>query len=264
MILDEIVANKQIEVAESKRRTPLAGLEKLAAGQRPPLDFAAALRGNRIRIIAEVKKASPSRGVIRADFDPVQIALTYAANGAAAISVLTDEKYFQGSLSHLLEIGKARADKRVRQVPLLRKDFIFDPYQVYESRACGADAILLIVAILDARLLKDLLNLSRSLGMACLVETHNEAEIRIAVDSGARIVGINNRDLTTMKTEIVTTARLRPLIPGDRIVVGESGIKDRRDVLLMKSLGVDAVLVGEALMASPDIAAGLRKLNGQG
>ncbi len=262
MILDEIVANKEVEIAVNKRRVPLEGLISLAAAQKPPLDFAAALRGeHRTVIIAEVKQASPSKGIIRADFDPAEIALAYAANGATAISVLTDEKYFRGKLHYLLYI---KTELLGRPVPVMRKDFIIDPYQVCESRAYGADAILLIVAILTPRKLKQLLSLARKLGMACLVEAHNKGEVRIAVDSGARIIGINNRDLTTMKTDIVTTARLRPLIPQDRIVVSESGISDRQDVLRMQALGVDAVLVGEALMAAPDIAARLKELDGQG
>ena len=257
MVLDEIVADKKVELEASKRAVPLSRLEKEAQGQTPPLDFAAALRGEGVRLIAEVKKASPSRGLIRADFDPVAIARTYAANGASAISVLTEVKHFQGSLSYLAEIKAAVGDK---QIPLLRKDFLTDPYQIYESRANGADALLLIVAILSADKLKELLSLSRRLGMSCLVEVHNEAELGIALESGASIIGINNRDLNTFETDVTTTKRLRPLIPKDRIVVSESGIKDRSDMERLRGWGVDAALIGESLMASSDIAAKMKEL----
>ncbi|MBI2851998.1 MAG: indole-3-glycerol phosphate synthase TrpC [Chloroflexi bacterium] len=257
MILDEIVADKRIELAESKRRLPVAELRRMAKGQPPSLNFASALRGESIRLIAEVKKASPSAGLIRADFDPVRIARIYMENGAAAISVLTEVNYFQGSLSFLKDIGKALGKKRP---PLLRKDFIFDSYQVYETRAYGADALLLIVAILTPEKLKNLLGLSRELGMECLVETHDEGEVETALKSGARVIGINNRDLKTFKTDLATTERLRSLIHGDRIVVSESGIKSRDDVVKLKGWGIDAVLIGEALTASPDIAAKMEEL----
>lgn len=263
MILDEIVADKRIELAASQRRVSLARLRQMAQDQPPALDFAAALRGigarHAVPLIAEVKKASPSAGLIRADFNPVQIAQTYADNGAAAISVLTEIKYFQGSLSHLRDIREALGDKRV---PLLRKDFIFDPYQVYEARAYGADGLLLIVAILTPDKLRRLLALSRKLGMECLVEVHDEAEVEVALKSDARIIGINNRDLRTFKTDLSTTERLRPLIPKDKIVVSESGIKGRNDVAKLKRWGVDAVLIGESLMASSDIAARMKELFG--
>ncbi|MEK7353186.1 MAG: indole-3-glycerol phosphate synthase TrpC [Chloroflexota bacterium] len=258
MILDEIVADKLEELEASKRAVPLNRLEKEALRQPPPLDFAAALRGERIRLIAEVKKASPSKGVIRADFDPVAIAKTYADNRASAISVLTEVKHFQGSLSYLPEIKAALGDK---QIPLLRKDFLTDPYQIYESRANRADALLLIVAILPPAKLLELLGLSHRLGMNCLVEVHNEAEVKTALASGARIIGINNRDLNTFETDLTTTKRLRPLIPKDRIVVSESGIKDRSDMKKLRGWGVDSVLVGESLMASPDIAAKMTELS---
>ncbi len=257
MILDEIVADKQVELEARKKAMPLNRLEKEALRRPPPLDFAAALRGQGVRLICEVKKASPSKGLIRADFDPVAIAKTYAANGASAISVLTEVKHFQGSLSYVPEIRAALGDK---QIPLLRKDFLTDPYQIYESRANGADALLLIVAILTATKLKELLELSHRLGMRCLVEVHNEAELKIALDSGARIIGINNRDLTTFETDVTTTKRLRPLIPQDRIVVSESGIKDRKDMERLRGWGVDAALIGESLMASRDIAAKMKEL----
>lgn len=256
MILDEIVANKKQELELSQRNLPLADLRRMALAAPPPVDFAPALRGDSIKLIAEVKKASPSRGIIRADFDPVEIAQIYAHNGGSAISVLTESKYFEGSLNHLKDIKTALG----QTLPLLRKDFIFDPYQVYESRACGADSLLLIVAILSPRQLAELIGLTRQLGMECLVEVHNEAEVEIALKSQAKIIGINNRDLSTFTVDINTTRRLRPLIPADRIVVSESGIKDRADMARLRQWGVDAVLVGEALMSAPDIAAKMKEL----
>jgi indole-3-glycerol phosphate synthase len=251
MILDDIVADKIPEIEKRKRGLPLEELEKQIQEQSPSLDFASALKGDSIKLIAEVKKASPSKGVIREDFSPIDIARTYAQNGAAAISVLTDEKYFMGSLDYLRNIRKALDTP----VPLLRKDFILDKYQVYEARAAGADAILLIVAILKPRKLSELLELSHQLGMQSLVETHNESECNIALNSGAGIIGINNRDLRTFTVDLKTTGRLKQLIPPDRIVVSESGIKDRNDIERLKGWNIDAVLIGESLMASADIAA---------
>jgi len=256
MILDEIVSGNMQELEYKKRSLPVAELRRMALEQPPALDLAAALRGDGIQLIAEVKKASPSRGIIRPDFDPVEIAIIYAGNGAAAVSVLTESGYFQGSLDHLKDIRNALHNK----LPLLRKDFIFDLYQVYESRAYGADSLLLIVAILKLEELQALLRLSHELGMSCLVEVHNEAEVEIALSSEARIIGINNRDLTTFSVDIATTERLSPLIPPDRIVVSESGIKERADIEKLSQLGVDAVLIGESLMAAPDIAAKMREL----
>jgi indole-3-glycerol phosphate synthase len=256
MILDQIVANKKQELELSQRNLPLADLRRIALAAPPPVDFASALRGDGIKLIAEVKKASPSRGIIRADFDLVEIAQIYAHNGASAISVLTESKYFEGSLNHLKDIKTALG----QTLPLLRKDFIFDPYQVYESRACGADSLLLIVAILSPRQLAELIGLTRQLGMECLVEVHNEAEVEIALKSQAKIIGINNRDLSTFTVDINTTRRLRPLIPADRIVVSESGIKDRADMARLRQWRVDAVLIGEALMSAPDIAAKMKEL----
>ncbi len=257
MILDRIVADKKLELEVGKRNLSLAELRRLASKQPPPLDFASALRGDGIRLIAEVKKASPSRGVIRPDFNPVAIAQIYADNGAAAISVLTEVKYFQGSLKYLKEIRDRLGDKRP---PLLRKDFIFDPYQVYESRAYGADALLLIVAILNPEKLEELIGLSEELGMDCLVEVHNEAELEAALNSRAGIIGINNRDLNTFNVDMATTGRLRPLIPSDRIVVSESGIKSRSDMEQLRHWGVDAALIGESFMSAPDIAARMKEL----
>ena len=257
MILDQIVADNKLELEARKRSLPLAELRGVALEQPPPLDFASALRGDRIQLIAEVKKASPSRGIIRPDFNPVEIAQTYASNGASAISVLTESRYFQGRLNHLKDIRDALGDKRL---PLLRKDFLYDPYQVYESRAYGADGLLLIIAILRPEKLQELLQLSHQLGMSCLVEVHNEAELEIALRSQARIIGINNRDLSTFTVDLTTTKRLRPLVPQDRIVVSESGIKDRGDIEKLRRLGVDAVLIGESLLSAPDITAKMKEL----
>ncbi len=258
MFLDDIIAFKKTGIERRKLALPLEMLQDMAEEQPSPLSLSAALRGDDISLIAEVKKASPSRGVIRTDFDPVAIAGVYTENKAAAISVLTEEKYFQGSLGYLAAIRKTTR----RRLPLLRKDFILDPYQVYESRAFGADAILLIAAILTPGKLAGLLDLSCSLGMDCLVEVHNEPELKIALTSDASIIGINNRDLKTFEVDIRTTATLRPLIPNDKIVVSESGIKGKEDIAAMKKLGVDAVLIGEALIAAPDIAGKMRELLG--
>jgi indole-3-glycerol phosphate synthase len=256
-ILEQIVRTRRLNLESRKKALPFEQIHKQAMEQDLPLDLANVLHGDRIRLIAEVKKASPSRGVIRRDFYPVEIARTYAENGAAAISVLTEVDHFQGSLEYLKNIDVALGGRRQ---PLLRKDFIFDPYQVFESRAFGADALLLIAAILDPLKLQMLLDLSHELQLGCLVETHNRAEVGVAVASGARIIGINNRDLDTFKVDITTTQRLRELIPPDRIVVSESGIKDRNDIEKMKSWGVNAVLVGETLIASQDIAARMKEL----
>jgi indole-3-glycerol phosphate synthase len=256
MILGQIVADNLEELESRKRSFPLKELQTVALEQPSPLDFASALHGNHIKLIAEVKKASPSRGVIRSDFNPVAIAQTYVANGAAAISVLTEARYFQGSLNHLRDIRRALGNR----LPLLRKDFLCDPYQVYESRAHGADSVLLIVAILTPEKLKELLGLSHELGMSCLAEVHNEAELEIALKGGARIIGINNRDLTTLTVDLTTTERLRPLIPKDRTVVSESGIRDRSDMEKLKKWGVDAVLIGESLMSAPNIATKMKEL----
>jgi indole-3-glycerol phosphate synthase len=257
VILDEIVQNSRIELEIRKNEIPLEKIQRLALEHPCPLILAEALNGTSIRLIAEVKKASPSRGVICPNFNPVDIARIYAQNHASAISVLTDTKYFQGSLEYLSHIDCALGYIRP---PLLRKDFIFDPYQVYESRAYGADALLLIVAVLKYKELEALLDLSHRLNMMCLVEVHNEDEVDLAVRSGAGIIGINNRDLTTFKVDFQTTERLRSLIPGDRIVVSESGIKTRSDMEKLQRLGVSAALVGESLITSGNIASKIGEL----
>jgi len=260
MILDEIVQSKRESLRQRKLEMPLRELKRRCADMRcRPLDFSSALRGDDIKLIAEVKKTSPSKGVINADIDPVKLATTYANNGAAAISILTEEKYFKGSIDYLIATREAFDAKKIR-VPLLRKDFIFDPYQIYESRACGADALLLIVAILDDDLLIKLINLSYTIGLKCLVEVHDEIELRRAVASGCQVIGINNRDLQTFKVYLHTTERLRQFVPDDCIVVSESGIRRHADVEKLRLWKVHAMLVGEALSATDDAAGKMKEL----
>ena len=253
-MLEKIVALKKEMVEQRKKVLPLSCLKERIARQRPPLDFASALVGDRIRLIAEVKQASPSRGVLNPNLNPTKLAKTYAEGGAAAISVLTEENYFKGSIDYLAAI------REVVRLPLLRKDFIFDPYQVYESRAYGADALLLIAAILSRPQLEELLSLSHSLGLRCLVEVHKENEVERALRSKARIIGINNRDLDTFNVDINTTRRLRPLIPKEKIVVSESGVKSRKDIEKLRKWGVNAILVGEALVTAGDVLTKMKEL----
>jgi indole-3-glycerol phosphate synthase len=258
MILDQIVADCQKDLLAKQNNITRAEIRKLALAQPKPLDFKAALTSSKgIRLIAEVKKASPSKGIIRTDFNPVEIAKTYSLNGAAAISVLTESNYFLGHIEYLKKIKDTLGN---HQIPLLRKDFIFDAYQIYESRAFGADAILLITTILTPGKLRMLMDLSKSLGMHCLVEVHNEKELEITLNKNAEIIGINNRDLHTFNIDLTTTERLRPLIPPEIVVVSESGIKTRVDIRKLEILGVNAVLIGEAFMTAPDIAVKMREL----
>jgi indole-3-glycerol phosphate synthase len=257
MILDDIVAHKKEEVFASICARPLSALKELIQEQPAPLDFAQALtrdRGGQAAIIAEVKKASPSKGVIREQFDPVAIALDYEEHGAASISVLTEIRFFQGSPAYLSAI------KKHVSVPVLRKDFLFDVYQIYEARALGADALLLIAAVLERDKLSELLHLTRELGMDALVEVHNSEELDMVLETGARIIGINNRNLNTFQTDIATTVELVRAIPDDRIVVSESGIASRGDILMLRSSGVDAFLIGESLMRHESPGAGLAEL----
>ncbi len=256
-ILNEIISNTIDELKQRKYDLPLSELQKIIKRQPPSLDFASALQGEGIKLIAEIKKASPSRGMIRADLNPVETARTYADSGASAISVLTEAKYFRGSLAFLKEVQMAL--KR-NPLPLLRKDFIVDPYQIYESRAYGADSLLLIVAILKPEQLRELLKLSHELDMLCLVEVHNENELEIALESNARIIGINNRNLNTFEVDLAVTERLRPLIPPGMIIVSESGIKTRNDIEKLIDIGIDAVLIGESLVSEHDIAAKIKEL----
>lgn len=260
MFLEQIVAEKRRQLEEARAQRSLENLQALIQRQPPPHDFPAALVGKGVRLIAEIKKASPSRGLLCPNFDHLALARTYAENGAAAISVLTESRYFQGSLEHLADIRQAQARGEVKSIPLLRKDFIFDPYQIYEARAFGADALLLIAAILDSRELQALLHLSHRLGMSCLVETHNLEEVDKALAIGAGVIGINNRDLKTFAVDLSTTERLRPHIPPGHMVVSESGIKSRADIQRLAGCGINAVLVGETLVTAPDIAAKVREL----
>jgi len=256
MILDDIVKTKMKELARRKRSLSLTRLkEQVAALDRKPLDLAAAIKGDDLRLIAEVKKASPSRGALCQNFDAVKLARTYADNGAAAISVLTEERYFEGSIEQMSDIKAS-----VKAIPILRKDFVFEPYQVYESRLYGADALLLIVAMLSSDTLTDLIVLSHKLGMRCVVEVHDEEEMERALDSGAEIIGINNRDLRTFKVSLHTTERLRPLVPDDCMVVSESGIRCRADVEKLRNWKVNAMLVGEVLSAADDTAKKMKEL----
>jgi indole-3-glycerol phosphate synthase len=257
MILDDIIAYKKEELAETKRRAPLVDIKSRAAEAGPTRGFGITLAGcEEIRLIAEVKKASPSKGVIREDFDPVTIARAYESSGASCISVLTEQKFFQGRLEYLDAIRKAVA------IPLLRKDFIFDTYQIIEARAAGADAVLLIAACLERQQLEDLIGLARQLHLDVLVESHTYKELDKALLAGARLVGINNRDLTTFTVDLQTTIDLMKDIPGDRTVVSESGIRTREDVVKLQRSGVDAVLVGESLMREKDIGKKVKELLG--
>ena len=258
-ILDEIVSAKRNELTDQKKNVSIGELENLIRDQPYPLDFGAALSGDIIRLIAEVKKASPSRGVLCEDFDPVKLASIYTTHGAAAVSVLTDPR-FQGELGHIQEIKSAGAAGRC---PVLRKDFIFDPYQIYEARSVGSDALLLIVSILSSSQLKELINATEELGMQCLVEIHDIAEMNIAVESGARVIGINNRDLRTFKTDLSVTLNLASDIPEGKIIVSESGINSTEHLDQLDVVGIDAVLVGEALVTSPDIGRKVMELSGK-
>jgi indole-3-glycerol phosphate synthase len=253
-VLKKITADKQVEVAYRKRVVPLEALEEQLSRRPKRVSFAEALLADGFHLIAEAKKASPSRGLLCPDFDPVALAGTYEKHGAAVISVLTESKYFQGSLEHLVAV------KRAVDIPVLRKDFIFDDYQVYEAAAAGADAVLLIAAILEEEMIARLIDLSYHLGMSCLVETHDQKDVLKALGAGAQIIGINNRDLKTLRVDIETTHRLRPLITGERLVVSESGVHSAEDVKKMKEWGVDAILVGEALVTAGDIPAKMEEL----
>ena len=246
-LLAEIMAWKRQEVPARMTETPETDLRALLAFTPPALDFAAALARPGVSLIAEVKRASPSKGLIAKDFDPVTLALTYADGGASAISCLTDSRFFQGRLAHLTAIKEAFRSRNI-QLPVLRKDFIYHPYQVLEARVAGADAILLIMAVLGDADYRDLLAYARELGMAALVEVHDEAELARALKESPRIIGVNNRDLHTFEVDLNATARLRPLIPDDVLLVSESGIRGAEDVTTLKSMGVDAILVGETLV----------------
>lgn len=253
-MLDRIVARKRQELEELRRAVPEEEVARRAASAPPPRPFADALAGAGLRVIAEVKAASPSVGVLRECLDVADLARRYAQGGACALSVLTDRDFFRGAPEHV------QLARTVVDLPVLRKDFTLHTYHVYEARALGADAVLLIAAVLDDHRLQQLLDLSGRLGMAALVEVHTEEEADRALAAGARMVGINNRDLRTFRVDLATTERLRPRIPDSVLVVSESGIEGPEDVRRVWEAGVRAVLVGSALVRSPDPAAKLRQL----
>ncbi|MFZ5875001.1 MAG: indole-3-glycerol phosphate synthase TrpC [Nitrospirota bacterium] len=256
--LSDILRHKRAEVASRKSAARAAEFRARIADAEPTRGFEAALtrRGDApIRLIAEIKKASPSKGLIRADFDPVAIATTYAAAGAHALSVLTDRQFFQGDLAYLAAVRAAVS------LPILEKDFVLDEFQVYEARALGADAVLLIAAALDNGQLREYAHLAREVGLSALVEVHNEAELARVVDT-ATLIGINNRDLATFETDLATTERVAREAPDDRTLVSESGILRREDVRRLSDLGVDAVLIGETFMRAPAIDEKVRELMG--
>jgi indole-3-glycerol phosphate synthase len=257
-ILDKIVTTKRLEVAQAKANCPVAQMRDRLADAPPVRDFFAALAADGpIKLIAEVKKASPSAGVIRVDFDPVAIATIYAAHGATCISVLTDEPHFQGRLEYLAAI-RAAVD-----VPVLRKDFILDSYQLIEARAAGADAVLLIAECLDDCNLRKLCNETCELGMTPLVELYEPANLPRVLEAGATLIGVNNRNLHTFEVDLEHTIRMRKEVPRDCRLVGESGIQTHADVEKLQAAGVDAILVGESLMRASDIGAAVTQLLGR-
>lgn len=258
-ILDSILAHKQGEVQTRRAALPLAEVQARAKDAPPPRNFLAALqtpKRGRVALIAEVKKASPSAGIIRPDFDPVQIARAYENAGAACLSVLTEEKFFQGHDDYLKAVLDAVA------IPIIRKDFVVSDWQIYESRALGADAVLLIVAALSPTQIKDYAVLASELGMAALIEVHTEAEMQVALNAGAALIGINSRDLKTFVTDLGTVARLAAMVPAGVTLVAESGLKTPADVHQVADAGAKAILVGETLMRSADIGAAVRELLG--
>ena len=262
-VLDDIMAHKRDEVTQQQARRPLVEVRAAAKAAPPPPDFVSTLRGAAARpaLIAEIKRRSPSRGLLAPDFDPLRLARIYRENGAACISVLTDEKYFGGSLENLAGVRSQEST-----IPLLCKDFVCDPYQVYQARVAGADAVLLIVAALTPELLRDLHALARGLGMAALVEVHTAEELETAMTCDPALVGINNRDLHTFAVSLATTERLCRALPAGVCVVAESGIHNAADVATVAAIsrpdvtGVDAILVGEALVTAQDVGAKVREL----
>src|SRR3989338_2211029 len=255
MILSRIIEDKARVVEEARRAKPQEDLIREIKNISVKSQFKKNIsRPHHINLIAEIKKASPSKGILRGDFNPVKIAITYQANGASAISVLTDERFFEGKLEH---IKKVRGNV---SIPILRKDFFIDEYQIYETVEAGAEAILLICEILSIAELTKFYNLAIELGLDCLVEVHNEEDIEKALAVNAAIIGINNRDLHTFKVDLGVTQRLIRLIPQNKIIVSESGIKCYEEIMFLKSLGVNAVLIGEAFMEADDIASKMREM----
>lgn len=259
MILDQIMAHKREEVALRKTLVSQSLLAERAKLQPPALNLVEVLRQPGVGLIAEVKRASPSKGILRLDIDPAALALSYAQNGAVAISVLTDERFFQGGLSDLVAVKNALA-REGHSLPALRKDFILDQYQVYEARACGADVVLLIAAALEPEVLADLLALTHELGMEALVEVHDGKELDQVLPLHPRVVGINNRDLRTFRVDLNTTLELRPRIPREMLVVSESGVRGPDDVRRLAEAGVNAMLVGERLVTAKDVGSVVQKL----
>ncbi len=255
-ILEEIASQKRGEVERLKEKEPAEKLKERAAAAPPARDFKAALDSDGLSLIAEIKRASPSAGVIREDFKPPEIAKAYERAGARALSVLTDARYFQGSLDDL------KAARKACSLPVLRKDFMIDEAQLYEARAAGADAVLLIARLLGEDDLARLVQVSKELGMATLVEVHERCELAKTLASGTGIVGVNNRDLATFKTDIENTMKLADEIPDEMTLVSESGIRTREDLRRLGSAGVDAVLIGEAFMRAPDVEAAVKEMFG--
>ncbi len=257
MILEKICAHKREELERQKAAVPLAQLQERIKQVRAPRNLRLAVREPGISLIAEIKRASPSRGMLLENLDPVRLAVVYERAGARAISVLTDQEFFKGALEDLTTAGQNVA------IPCLRKDFTIDEYQIYEARAAQADAILLIARVLSDRQLKDYLDLAHTLGMSALVEAHNADEVNRALNAGAHIIGINNRDLATFNVDLNTTLELKKLIPGGHGLVSESGIQTRDHVRMLEDGGIDAILVGETLVTSGDIRAKVRELLGR-
>jgi indole-3-glycerol phosphate synthase len=259
VILDKIMAHKRVELEDRKQKEPLSELETRAKGRARPLSLSSMLRRQGVKLIAEIKKASPSKGMFRPELNPVEVAGVYAANGASAISVLTDQEFFRGSLGDLAAV-KTMITGRPKPIPILRKDFIFDPYQVVETYAVGADALLLIVAVVPDPLLAELYSQARDLGMEALLEVHDEQELERALRLKPTIVGVNNRNLLDFTVDLNTFGKLRPLIPEHIVSVSESGVHTGSDVHRLAEMGADAVLVGEALVTARDISAQVRDL----
>lgn len=255
MILDDIIKKRKLQLEKEKSYLPLTTLKKTALEMKTPAkDFYSSIKGKKLSVIAEVKKASPSKSVIKEDFNPVDIAISYQEAGADAISCLTEEFFFQGKSEYLKSISKTV------DIPILRKDFIFDEYQIYEARAIGADAVLLIAAILDTETMLKFRNIADSLGMDCLFEAHNSEELKSILKCSPKIVGINNRNLKTFEVSLENTRQLTAMIPKECAIVSESGISCNSDMIYVKNCGADAVLIGESLMRSENISETLNML----